>query len=115
METAGASISTLDEYLDRAGVRRVHFVKMDVDGYECKVLRGGSAAFKREKPVILMELAPYLLTETGDSLDELLDILATLGYTLTTLSGSHPLPTDPDHLRESIPPGHSLNVFATPN
>lgn len=115
METTGASISTLDEYLDRAAMRRVHFVKMDVDGYECKVLRGGMAALKREKPVLLLELAPYLLMETGDSLEELLDILATLGYTMTALSGSHPLPTTPDYLRELIPPGYSINIFATPN
>jgi FkbM family methyltransferase len=115
METMDASVITLDDYRDRAAIKRIHFVKLDVDGYECKVLRGGRATLTREKPLILMELAPYLLTETGDSLEELLDLLAPLRYVLTPLGASHPLPNSPRRLRELIPPGHSINVFAKPN
>jgi len=114
METLGASVTTLDDYRDRAAMKRIHFVKLDRDGYECKVLRGGRATLMREKPLILMELAPYLLTETGDSLEELLDLLAPLRYVLTPLDASHPLPNSPRRLRELIPPGHSINVFAKP-
>jgi len=37
MTTHGARATTLDAALKEAGVARVNFVKMDVDGYECSV------------------------------------------------------------------------------
>jgi len=114
MGTAGASVASLDEYLDRTGIARVHLVKMDTDGYECPVLRGGMITIKRERPLIIMELAPYVLEETGHSLEELLDILRTLGYRLTALRSGQPLPTNPHVLRELIPSGYSTNVLAKP-
>ena len=114
MGTDGASVASLDEYLDRTGIDRVHLVKMDIDGYECLVLRGGVTTLKRDRPLIIMELAPYILVETGHSLEELLDILRTLGYALTALRSGQPLPTNPQVLRELIPSGCSINVLAKP-
>jgi len=112
--TDGASVATLDEYLDRAKIGNVHLVKMDIDGYECPVLRGSVTTLKRERPLIIMELAPFTMVETGHSLEELLDILGTLGYTLTALGSGQPLPTNPRVLRELIPSGCSVNVLAKP-
>lgn len=114
MRTNGASVVSLDEYLDRAEIEKVNLVKMDVDGYECLVLRGGMTTFKRERPQIIIELAPYILLETGHSLEELLDILQTLGYTLTALRNGQPLPTNPRMLQKLIPSGCSINVLAKP-
>jgi hypothetical protein len=37
-----------------------------------------------------------------------------LKYVLTPLGESQPLPNSPRRLRELIPPGHSINVFARP-
>ena len=112
--TDGASVATLDEYLERAGIVRVHLVKMDIDGYECLVLRGSMTTLKRERPLIIIELAPYTIVETGHSLEELLDILGTSGYTLTALKSGQPLQTNPRVLRELIPSGCSINVLAKP-
>ena len=114
MATDGAYATSLDEYLERTAIERIRLVKMDVDGYECLVLRGGMTTLKRERPLIIMELAPYALAEAGHSLEELLDILRTLGYTLTALRSGQPLPTEPGVLRELIPSGCSINVLAKP-
>ncbi len=114
MATDGAYATSLDEYLERAAIERIRLVKMDVDGYECRVLRGGMATLKRERPLLIMELAPYALAEAGHSLEELLDILGTLGYTLTALRSGQPLPTEPGVLRELIPSGYSINALAKP-
>ena len=40
MATDGARAVTLDEHLREAGVPRVALIKIDVDGFECSVLRG---------------------------------------------------------------------------
>jgi hypothetical protein len=114
MDTKGARAMALDEYLDQARIEKVAFIKMDVDGYECAVLLGGTATLTRHQPVIIMELAPYVLTETGHSVEELLEILASFGYGLTAMSNDKPLPTDPRALRALIPEGYSLQVLAKP-
>lgn len=114
MPTSGASATTLDEYLIRNKIEKIHLVKLDVDGYEYLVLRGGMSMIKRERPPIIMELAPYLFAETGYSLEKLLNILKRLGYTLTTLRNGQPLPDSPRLLRKLIPSGCSINVLAKP-
>jgi FkbM family methyltransferase len=114
MDTKGARAMTLDEYLDQARIEKVSFIKMDVDGHECGVLRGSKATLTRHQPVIVMELAPYVLAETGHSVDELLAILESLGYGLAVMSNGRPLPADPRTLRALIPDGYSLQVLAKP-
>lgn len=114
MDTTGARAMALDEYLDQARIEKVAFIKMDVDGHECAVLRGGRATLARHQPVIVMELAPYVLAETGHSVEELLEILESLGYGLTAMSNDRPLPTDPRALWAIVPEGYSLQMLATP-
>jgi len=114
MDTKGARAMTLDEYLDQARIEKVAFIKMDVDGHECAVLRGSKATLIRHQPVIVMELAPYVLAETGHSVEELLKILESFGYGLRAMFNDRPLPTDPRTLRALIPDGYSLQVLANP-
>ncbi len=113
METTRARATSLDDYLERSNITQVNFVKMDVDGHECHVLRGADATLKRHKPTIALELAPYLHSETGRSLEELLDILGHVGYQLADESTGAPLPADPGRLHALIPDGASINVIGT--
>jgi FkbM family methyltransferase len=48
--------STLDAELARDAVRRVHMLKLDVEGAEELVLRGASSALRTSTPVVLFEL-----------------------------------------------------------
>jgi FkbM family methyltransferase len=114
MGTEGAQATTLDKYVEWSGIERVGLVKLDVDGHECAVLRGGSAILKRDRPVIVMELAPYVLSEAGASLEELCAILSSQEYRLAGLTTAHPLSLDPRKLRQMIPDGCGVNVLALP-
>ena len=49
--------------LDSLQLKRVDFIKIDVEGYDGAVLEGALATFARCKPTIFMELHPQLLTE----------------------------------------------------
>ncbi len=102
----------LDNLLERDRIVRVDFVKLDVDGHECAVLRGGLKMFKGNRPAIVLELSPHLLEEAGHSIDELLDILAEYGYRLYRLGMKRPLPMDPANLRRLIPKGGGINAIA---
>src|SRR5262249_59075587 len=102
MTTRGARATTLDAALAEVGVHRVDFVKMDVDGYECGVLRGATNTL-RQGPHILMELAPYVLDETGTSIEELVEILGAAGYTLTELGSCRSIRRDGTPIRAIVP------------
>jgi FkbM family methyltransferase len=112
--TLGSRAARLDDYLGSAAVERIDFIKLDVDGFECHVLGGGMDALKRSRPVILMELAPYVLTERGRSLEELLDILRAARYRLSDLDRNAALPMGAAQLRTLVPDGASVNVVARP-
>lgn len=108
-DTAGARAVPLDQYLVESGINRVDFIKMDVDGYECIVLRGTLRTLRRDRPTLLMEIMPYGLEEHGASLEELFTLLNPLGYRLFDLDGA-PLPSDLS-LIAFIPPEGGINVI----
>ena len=111
--TAGAEALMLDTLLERAGITHVDFVKLDVDGHECAVLRGGMKMFNRDRPAMILELSPYILEEAGHSIDELLDMLSDCGYQLHSLESDRPLPMDTAGLRSLIPKNGGVNAIAT--
>ena len=110
MDTTGARHMTLDQFVTRYNVAAVSLIKLDVDGHECQVLRGARELLRRDKPVLLTEIMPYGLEETGASLDELLEILAAHGYKLYQLDGRTALPTD-SRIRQKIPTAGGINIL----
>ena len=71
---------TLDEYVQRNNISKIDFIKLDVDGYEYKVIRGGVNSIKKFKPIMIIEFVKYTLREYGGSLEELIELLASLSY-----------------------------------
>ena len=49
----------------RFGETRLDFVKLDVEGYEPRVVAGMEKALRRDRPVVLSELAPANLRQLG--------------------------------------------------
>jgi FkbM family methyltransferase len=109
--TNGAGAISLDTYLKRAGILRVDFIKLDVDGFECEVLDGARQCLKNSHPTILMEIAPYCLREHGVSLGQLVSILSDSGYRFMRLDGKE-FPLDVPTLESRMVDGSSMNVIA---
>src|SRR3981081_2728294 len=80
MQTESAQARSLDSVLSERADRKVQLVKLDVDGYECDVLRGAASMLRDARPIFVMELAPYVLEERGTSLEELLSYFIPNGY-----------------------------------
>jgi FkbM family methyltransferase len=110
-DTTGASATTLDEYVRRHRLARVDFMKIDVDGNECRVLRGAADTLARFHPDILIEFMPYGLDEAGESFPQLLQLLMSAGYHFLRVPQLTPLPEDPGTLRRFIPIGGGINVI----
>jgi len=112
MSTRNASARSLDSVLAEADNPVVHLVKLDVDGFECEILRGAVKLLRDHKPAFVMELAPYVLDERGASLSELIYILTSTGYRLYDERTQAPLSSDAAQLQGMIADGESINVIA---
>lgn len=115
MDTSGARAVTLDEVIDMAGIQRLNFIKLDVDGHEYAVLSGGKKTLKHYRPSILMELAPYLFSDKPSDFEGMLEIFRELDYTFNDAATGEPLPLDAGKLEHSIPDGASRNIIARPS
>lgn len=72
--------STLDDYVSAHEIWRVDVIKIDTDGYELKVLRGGAETLKRFLPALIVEMDKRTLQEHGDTLEGLILFLESFGY-----------------------------------
>jgi len=114
MSTSGARALSLDELLAPLALERIDFIKIDIDGHECAALSGARDALLRYRPVIVMELAPYVLRERDTDLAELLGLLAPVGYRFVDADTGVGLPFDAAALEALIPHGGCRNVVAMP-
>jgi|EndMetStandDraft_8_1072994.scaffolds.fasta_scaffold49204_2 FkbM family methyltransferase len=76
--TGGKAIEVLVRRLDDlARGRRVGFIKIDVEGYEAAVLRGGMAVISESRPTLLIEIEER---HRKGALEEVCGLLKPLGY-----------------------------------
>jgi FkbM family methyltransferase len=114
MSAEGAASWTLDRYVEERNVPSIRLVKLDVDGNEWSVLDGARKTLERQRPLLVMELAPYVLDEREGSLESILGLLSGLGYELRGVSSGEPVPMSAEQLRARIPEGAGINVLAKP-
>jgi FkbM family methyltransferase len=114
MTTAGASVLTLTDAITNLGLNRVDFIKIDVDGHEYAVIRGGLDILKKFRPRILMELAPYVYDPSDGEFDALLELMTKIGYRPFHTTTKKALPVNPAEMKQLIPEGGSINVLFIP-
>jgi FkbM family methyltransferase len=112
MRTEAARARSLDSVLAEFGGPPVQLVKLDVDGFECDVLRGATTLLSDVKPIFVMEIAPYVLDERGASLEDLLSYFVPRGYGFYDEKHGKPLPSSADELRRLVSDGEGINVVA---
>lgn len=73
-------VDTLDRLVAKLALDRVDLVKIDVEGGELAVLRGGRESLRRFGPVILIELSEVNFRISGYGTQDVLAELSALGY-----------------------------------
>jgi FkbM family methyltransferase len=87
--------TTLDRFAAEESLERLDLIKLDVEGAELLVLRGGEATLRRLRPKILVEVNQVTCGWAGHTCAELTDFLVGLGYQLACVrSGGRLEPYD---------------------
>jgi len=81
MDKVTVPVTTLDDYLQRTHLTTIDFIKMDVEGAELTVLKGGAGLLaRRPRPVILCEVEDARTKPWGYEAKEIIEFLSRLGY-----------------------------------
>ena len=84
-------LTTLDSVRERHSLDRLDWVKIDVEGYELKVVRGGLATLGDLRPRLFVEVDDAHLRTQGDSAEALLRELDQLGYGMVDAATGTPV------------------------
>jgi FkbM family methyltransferase len=78
-------MTTLDAEWTKLGCPRVAVIKIDVEGWECEVLRGASQLIAAQRPGILLEWNETNLAPAGVATGTLLELAREMDYRLFNL------------------------------
>jgi len=104
-QTIGVQATTLDAFLAETG-RRVDFMKIDAEGAESAILRGGAGLFAERSRalVVMMEFAPQFMREAGADPARTLENLREAGFTFARV----------DDRRRRVAPVDAAYLLAQP-
>ncbi len=95
-------MTTLDRWARTRNIERCDFIKIDVEGAELNVLRGGRDLIQRTRPIIQCEFNRYWLAQQGLGIDDYLSFFSTLNYRAYKDNGSSFVPLDTSTLTEGL-------------
>ena len=99
-DTVEVPQTTIDSLAERMNRPFTH-IKIDVEGFEEDVIRGGAAVLKEAAPVVYLELHGSMMRECGRNPAAPLRLLADLGYD-QFLAGERPMSVNEAASRELI-------------
>ncbi len=109
MDHYQVQVATLDEYFD-AGSDPVAFMKIDVEGHELELFKGGQQLIERHHPILLFECEQKHHTST--TVSDVFDWLLARGYEGHFFMGSTKIPVsefDPVRMQSGV--GLYINNF----
>jgi len=74
---SGEIINLDDFFID---LPKLNLIKIDVDGFDFKVLQGAKEIITLFKPTIFVELGEIDLNRNGDSVSDIIDLFTDIGY-----------------------------------
>lgn len=71
---------TLDSFVETHKIEKVHFMKLDTEGWELYILKGGRNLILRDHPTILMEFNEINMSQCNVQKSEIEQFLFEMGY-----------------------------------
>ena len=80
-------LTTIDEFVEEKGIKEINFMKIDVEGMELNVIRGGIDSIKKFKPILYYEtLLGFEKIKNKELFKPIEDMLISIGYELYMLT-----------------------------
>lgn len=89
IEKTQVQIDTLDNTTQALSMPAPSLIKIDVEGFELKVLKGANHIINEYKPLLFIELDDNNLREQGNTAGELVKFLMQKGYTITNATNGN--------------------------
>jgi len=97
----------LDDYVKENNIKALDFIKIDVDGFECRILEGGAKTIKKYKPIMIIEIGKGLQEQFGRTLSLLITMLKSFGYKFY----DEKTEKEYESLVDALPDNASINVL----
>lgn len=85
-EGRSVHLSPLDPYTQ--DLKRVDFIKVDIEGFEVRMLKGAKDTFRRFRPTLLMEINEGALLKQGFKPKDVFDVIKSYGYEFKVIDGA---------------------------
>jgi len=92
-----AKAITLDSFVNDNDIRKIDYIKIDVEGFEKFVLTGGSETIKKCKPIMYVEVSDVPLRLQNSSAEELMHYISSFGYSMQDVRNGNPILFDRDY------------------
>ncbi|MBR9706744.1 FkbM family methyltransferase [Candidatus Pacearchaeota archaeon] len=73
-------IEKLDDFIAKKKITQIDFIKIDVEGFEMKILNGGANSIKKSKPLMLVEVDEGNQKRFNHSSKDILDFMKKMKY-----------------------------------
>lgn len=85
------SAITLDDFVRENGIEKLDLIKIDIEGFELRALKGALNTIQKFKPILFVELDDRLQEEQGASAKGLVSFIRSLGYNLQNAETGEPV------------------------
>ncbi len=79
-------LTTLDAWVMANPLNRIDIIKIDVEGHEPAVLRGGAHVLQRSQPLVMFEVSEEALRRNGYDVTAPFDLIGELGFDVYRLA-----------------------------
>jgi len=105
------NLDTVDDLFEN-NTENINFFKIDVDGYDFKVIKGARKLIDRCRPIIYIELSCYYDIVEKNSVEKFVNYVEEMGYSFITLDN---VLQNKEYILKHFPHHSSCDVFLCPN
>lgn len=90
--TMQIDIVQLDSFFESENIKKVDFIKIDVEGYELEVLKGAVKTIEKYKPILLIEIDDKLLQRNQTNPSHIFSFLQEMEYSFVYFNDENYVP-----------------------
>jgi FkbM family methyltransferase len=85
-DTESVDVVTVDHYVESNGIKKVDFIKCDIEGAELLMLKGAVETISRDSPLIFVEIFDEFCARFGHSATDVVGFILNFGYSYVVLN-----------------------------